>query len=366
MPDASSEYRPSVVLVSEYPPPAAGMPVQAQQLLLRLQQESYPITAIKTNPQFPAALRWIDRIRLVRGFAKWLVFLWQCLRIIRADIVHIFSASGLNYILFTIPPILIARVAGTRIIINYHGGAARDFFRRYPRLFKWSVKQSHSLVVPSGYLRDVFREFGEDSIIVPNLANVERFHFRERTQFRPLILSARNLTTVYNVACAIRVLQHVIKQYPQAELVIAGDGPEKERLMDMSRQAGLENKVHFLGNVKNENMPDVYQRCDIFINTSNVDNMPGSILEAWASGLPVVSTNVGGIPYMVDEGANGLLANANDDVALARHIVALLEQPQQAHAMTLRGREKLATLGWEQVSKGWRDEYARVYTRVQK
>lgn len=366
MSDSSGEYPPKVALVSEYPPPAAGMPVQAQQLLLRLQQENYPITDIRTNPQFPAALIWIDRIRLVRGFAKWLGFLWQCLRILRADIVHIFSASGLNYILFTIPPIVIARMAGKGIIINYHGGAARDFFRRYPRLFKWSVKQSHSLVVPSGYLRDVFREFGEESSIVPNLANVERFHFRERTQFRPVILSARNLTTTYNVACAIRVLQHVIKRYPHAELVIAGDGPEKDRLIEMSRQAGLEKQVHFLGNVKNEDMPDVYQRCDIFINTSNVDNMPGSILEAWASGLPVVTTNVGGIPYMVDQGVSGLLANADDDVTMSKHVLDILDLPEKAHAMTLQGREKLGSLGWKQVSKGWRDEYARVHTRNQK
>ena len=366
MSDILYNYPPHVVLVSEYPPPAAGMPVQAQQLLLRLQQQHYPITAIRTNPQFPSVLSWLDHIRLLRGLIKWLIFLVQCLRIVRADIVHIFSASGLNYVLFTVPPILIARMAGKGIIINYHGGAARDFFTRFPRLFTWSVRQSHALVVPSAYLRDVFAEFGENASIVPNLANVERFHFRERNHFKPLILSARNLTTVYNVACAIRVLQHVVKKYPDAELMIAGDGPEKVRLIDMARHVNLEKQIHFLGSVKNENMPDVYQRCDIFINTSNVDNMPGSILEAWASGLPVVSTDVGGIPYMVDAGVSGLLAEANDDVMLAHHILTILDHPEQACSMVVKGREKLSALGWDQVSKGWIETYAAVYARIQK
>ena len=215
-------------------------------------------------------------------------------------------------------------------------------------------------------MRDVFAGFGENASIVPNLANVERFHFRERSHFKPRILSARNLTTVYNVACAIRVLQHVVKKYPDAELMIAGDGPEKIRLIDMARHANLEKQIHFLGSVKNENMPDVYQRCDIFINTSNVDNMPGSILEAWASGLPVVSTDVGGIPYMVDAGVSGLLAEANDDVMLAHHILNILDHPEQARSMVSKGREKLSALGWDQVSKGWVETYAAVYARVQK
>ena len=74
MPDAPNDYQPSVALVSEYPPPAAGMPVQAQQLLQRFQLESYPIVAIKTNPQFPLVLRWLEHIRGVRGFIKWIVF----------------------------------------------------------------------------------------------------------------------------------------------------------------------------------------------------------------------------------------------------------------------------------------------------
>ena len=309
-------------------------------------------------------LRWLDCVRGVRGLIKWIAFLIQCGKIPRVDIVHIFSASGLNYILFTIPPIIIGRLFGKGIIVNYHGGAAREFFAKFPGLIKWSMRKAHELVVPSGFLKDVFAKLGEDSKIVPNLANVERFHFKQREVFKPLILSARNLTTVYNVKCAIDALHYVVHEYPAAELFIAGNGPEKQRLIGQAKQLGLEKQVHFLGNVPNEKMPSLYEQCDIFINTSNVDNMPGSILEAYASGLPVVSTNVGGIPYLVDDGVSGLLTNAGDGKGLGCHILKILENPDQGRAMVIKGKEKLQTLGWEQVSKGWQEVYLQLYKRI--
>lgn len=360
----SEGYQPSVALVSEYPPPAAGMPVLAQELLLRFQQQAYPIVAIKTNPQFPVVLRLLNHIRGLRGLLKWLIFLVQCGKIYRVDTVHIFSASGLNYILFTLPPLLIGRLLGKGIIVNYHGGAAREFFVNHPDLLKWSMKKSHELVVPSGFLKDVFGELGVSSKIVPNLANVERFDFKERELFKPLILSARNLTTVYNVKCAIDALYFIVQYYPDAELLIAGDGPEKKRLIEHTKQLGLNEQVYFLGNVANEKMPALYEQCDIFINTSNVDNMPGSILEAYASGLPVVSTNVGGIPYLVDDGISGLLADADDSEGLARHVLTILNHPEQGKAMVLQGKKKLHSLSWELVSKGWLDLYDQLYQRL--
>lgn len=361
MPANSSESHPRVALISEYPPPAAGMPVQAEQLLVRFQQQGFPIRAIRTNPRFSGFLSWLDGIRGLRGLLKLLVFLFQCRTIARVDIVHIFSASGLNYFLFTLPPIVIARLLGKAVIINYHGGAAKVFFERFPGVFRWSMKRADRLVVPSGYLRDIFLAMGEESLIVPNLANVDRFHFRQRGKFRPVILSARNLTNVYNVQCAIHAFKTIVETWPEAELYIAGDGPEKANLEKLARQYQLENRVHFLGNVANDKMSDLYDRCDIFINTSNVDNMPGSILEAYASGLPVVSTNVGGIPYLVDDGVSGLLSYANDGEGLAKHILTLLDNQELAAGMVEKGREKLAQLGWDQVSRGWLAVYADLY-----
>ena len=360
MPEKSNDKEPVVALIGEFPPPGAGMAVQAEQLLKRFQQQSFPIIPIRTNSQFPAAFRWLDSIRGLRGLFKWFLFLIQCTRIFQVNIIHIFSSSGLNYILFTFPPIFMGRILGKKIIINYHGGAAEEFFTKHPMLLKWSMKFVDELVVPSAFLQKIFSNMNQQAEIVPNIANVENFHFKNRESFSPLILSARNLTNVYNVKCAIDALSIIVKFYSDAKLLIAGDGPEKSNLIKQASLLGLEDKVVFMGNVDNEKMPQLYDQCDIFINTSNIDNMPGSILEAYASGLPVVSTNVGGIPYLVDDGISGLLTDADDAEGLAKHILYILDNPDTGVKMVAKGREKLLNLKWERVSKKWLEIYQRL------
>jgi L-malate glycosyltransferase len=348
----------SVVLVSEYPPPAAGMTVLAQELYSRLASEGYPISPVRTNPQL-GMFSFIDKVKVVRSLFKWLIFIINCRKIITADVLHIFSSSGLNFYLFSIPPIIIARFSKTKVIINYHGGAAKEFFSRHPKLLSFAMKRVDALVVPSGYLKKVFSDFGYDSEIISNIANIERFSYKKREQIRPVIFSARNLTTVYNIQCAIRAFKIVSDKYPDAKLYVAGSGPEENDIKKLISDLNLSN-VSLLGNVANNEMPDYFNKADIFINTSNVDNMPGSIIEAFASGLPVVSTNVGGIPYMVEDGVSGLLANKNDHQLLATHILSLLDNPKLVADLTAKGSEYIDTLKWNKIRSDWLDLYKKL------
>lgn len=351
--------QPNVILISEYPPPAAGMTVQAYQILTRLQVEGYPIQGVRTNPVLPPIFSWIDKVKVVRSLIKWIIFFISCRKILKSDIVHIFSSSGLNFYLFTLTSLMLAKLTKKKIIINYHGGGAEVFFSKHSKLLSWSVGHCSKLIVPSRYLQEVFKKFGFESEIIGNIANVEQFNFKRREIDVPVVISTRNLSKIYNVECAVKSFSILQKKFPGAIFYIAGDGPEKENLKSQVTHLNLRN-VHFLGNLKNEDMAFYIEKSNIFINTSTVDNMPGSILEAYASGLPVVSTNVGGIPYMVEDRVSGLLADNNDFEKLGELLILVANDSTLVSKLVINGYAQISALKGETITELWKNSYLQL------
>lgn len=350
---------PRILLISEYPPPYGGMTVQAAQLLDALRDAGCAVTALRTNPLLPAPLRRIERVRGLRGLVKWLIFVAGCRRIFAHDLVHVFSSSWLNFYLFTLTPLWLARLAGKRFVINFHGGGARAFFDGHRRLLGHSRRLADALVVPSGFLHAVFADYGWRAEIIGNIAAVERFAWRERDPDPPVLISVRNLTPVYNVACTLRAFAILQRAYPAARLLLAGEGPERARLERLSAELGLEG-VRFLGNLDNAELVGYYDEANLFINSSTVDNMPVSILEAFAAGLPVVSTDVGGIPYLVEHGESGLLAASDDHRALAECLLRLVRDPALARRLARNAHSRVQAYTRDKVVEQWLQCYARV------
>ncbi len=245
-------------------------------------------------------------------------------------------------------------------MINFHGGGAGAFFAQRRQLLARTIRRSSELVVPSGFLRDVFAGFGIGARIIPNIANLERFAYRLREPAPPIVLSVRNLTPVYNVACALRAFARIRSEYPEAVLYVAGDGPERRRLENLRVELELD-KVEFLGNLDNAELAGYYERANLFINTSTTDNMPVSILEAFASGLPVVSTEVGGIPYLVRHGETGLLAADNDHRSLGDSLLRLIREPELARTLTEQARREVQRYSCERVRAEWIGVYSRLH-----
>jgi len=356
MPSNSSTSQIRVALVGEFSPPHAGMAVQAELLVSRLPALGVSIQKVVTNYHFTGLFAFLNQARFIRGFIRLLIFCVECRAIFRSDLVHIFSSSGMNYYLFTGIPVFVCHLVGKRYIVNYHGGNAEAFFRKRRGLLDWSLKHNSSLVVPSGFLQEVFSSYGHASVIIPNVINTDRFTYRPRQRYKPNIMVCRNFTETYNVACAIRAFARVQKVHPEATLCLAGDGPERSNLEELVRSLSLDN-VSFLGNIANDTMNDIYLKSDIFLNTSNVDNMPNSILEAFACGLPVVSTNPGGIPYMVENGESGLLAEIDDDKALAGFMLQIIDNPKFAQRLVSAGKKSLAAYNWDHVGPPWVPHY---------
>ncbi len=276
----------------------------------------------------------------------------------RADIVHIFSAAYWSFLLAPLPAMIVARAYRRPIVLNYHSGEGPDHLAR-SRVARAAIARADHRVVPSAFLAEGFRRHGLDASVVPNLIDLDQFAFRDRRQLRPRILSTRNLGHPYNVACTLRAFRDVQERCPEASLTVVGAGPEAMSLRQLARDLQLRN-VRFAGRVEPDAMAAMYDAHDVYLQSPDIDNQPLSVLEALACGLPVVSTDVGGVRGILQQGRLGLLAAPNDHRTLAAHVLHLLAHPEEARVMAASARASLQAYAWSSV----RSEWLRVYRAV--
>lgn len=331
-----------------------GQAVAAMRLLEGLAQvENIDAEILPINPRLPGVLSSLQRIKYIRTIVTFLYYVVTLLvKLRRFDVAHIFSASNLSFLLAPAPAVLIGKLYGKPVILNYHSGEAEEHLRNWRRTAIPVIKLADRVVVQSGYLVDVFSRFDIPATAIFNTVDLSQFRFGKRRPLRPIILTNRNFEKHYNVACALRAFARVQRQIPEAKLIVAGDGSQRVMLRALAEDLDLKN-VEFLGAVPPTAMPALYHKADIYLNTSDVDNMPLSILEAFASGLPVVTTDAGGISYMVNDGCNGLMVKRGDDAALAKGILHLLEHHEIAEQLTNQARQDCQQYTWEAVGTNW-------------
>jgi len=347
------EAAPRVVLIAPWPPPVGGMAVQAQGLVRALRKRGIPVDVVPTN----ARLGPLSRVRGLRGLVNLAVFLARLvLAIPRADVLHVLSASGLSFFLFTGPVVVLGRLAGRRVVVNYRGGLARSFLERRGRFALPILRRCHRLVVPSGYLEAVFVAHGFRPVVIPNYVDLERHRFRSPKPRGQRMLVARSLEPMYDVDRAVEAFQRVRRRFPAAELLIAGTGSQHASLASRIRTEGIEG-VTLLGRVANESMPGLLDEADLMLNPSRVDNMPISILEAFASGVPVVSTRAGGVVHLIEHGRNGLLADVGDARGLAACVIRMFRRPGRGAEMARAGRTVAESLDLKVVAASWEGVY---------
>ncbi len=261
-----------------------GQSAQAD-LLMRQWKNDTQIDArfIPIDPEFPKILSWLNRIPGLRTIVRepiYLATLWRGLK--DADVAHIFSASYSSFMIATAPAWLIARARGKRTLIHYHSGEARDHLRR-SETARRVLRKTDRLIVPSAYLANVFSEFGLHAEIIPNVVESSQFHFRVREPLRPHLICSRGFHPYYCVDVVFRAFAEVQRQFPEAKLDLMGAGPTESSIRALVDQLHLKN-VKFAGVVSRAEIGRFYDQADIFINASRLDNMPVSILEAFASG----------------------------------------------------------------------------------
>lgn len=347
----------SVALVGPLPPPSGGMANQCRQLARLLGEEGVKVEVVQVNaPYRPVFVSHLKGIRALFRLLPYKLALWRAAG--RADVMHVMANSGWSWYLFALPAIMIARLRGTPVIVNYRGGGAEAFFGSAPGWVLRYLKTVDALVLPSGFLREVFQRFGVDGQVIPNIIDLDRFKPAQRDGSEPPhLIVTRNLEPIYDIPSALQAFALVRQQLRQARLTVAGSGPERELLEQLAADLGIADAVTFTGRIDNDQMTALYASADVMLNPSTIDNMPISILEAFASGVPVVSTRVGGVPFVAEHGRTAFLVEAGDYRAMAENILRLMQEPELARAFRTAGLAEAQRYAWPVVREQWLAAY---------
>lgn len=259
----------------------------------------------------------------------------------------------------------IARRLGLRIVMNLHGGAMPQFMARHPRWCRRVLSRADEFVAPSAFLPQALAPYGFKVKVIPNLIDISAYPFRIRQIVTPRILWMRTFHPIYNPEMAVRVLARLRAAVPEATLVMAGeDKGDESKMRQLATGLGVSSAVRFPGFLDMPGKSREGAAADIFINTNRIDNMPISVVEACAMGLPVVATAVGGIPHLLSHGKTGLLVPDDDDRAMVTAIRSLLDARGIAHGLSTNGRSLAENSSWEQVLPQWERVIDQVMARA--
>jgi glycosyltransferase involved in cell wall biosynthesis len=350
---------PRIVIVAASLDILGGQGVQAASLVGALACDGIPVGFLPINPPFPPGVRWIRRWPYLRTLVNQALYLPSLLRLRHADIVHAFSASYVSFLLTAMPAMLTGRLMGRRVILHYHSGEAADHLARWGVFVHPWLRLADEIVVPSRYLASIFAAYGHTARVIPNIVSLTRFRYRDRSPLRPRLLSTRNLEPYYRVDVILEAFARLKERVPDATLTVAGYGSEEARLKKMAPRG-----VRFVGRVEPPEMPALYEFADVFVNASVVDNQPVSILEAFAAGLPVVSTPTGDIAALVRHGQTGLLVPEDDPDTLADAVLELIERPCEALEIARAARREVSRFTWPAVRSQWLDVYSSAEVRA--
>jgi L-malate glycosyltransferase len=337
-----------------------GQAVQAD-LLSRLWQDDrdLQVKLIAVDPPFPRVFRWVEGIPFVRTILREPVYCWHLWRDLKdIDLAHIFSASYWSFLLAPTPAWLFGRFRGTRTIINYRSGEARDHLLRF-RSGHFVLSRVDRIVVPSGYLVDVFREFKLKAALIPNIIDLSQFRYRQRKPLRPHLICTRGFFEYYCVDVVVKAFAIVRARYPDAQLDLVGGGPLESEIRSLVNSLNLDG-VNFIGVSSRQQIGQHYDRADIFINASRLDNMPVSVIEAFGAGTPVVTTSPESMPYLIQHERTGLLSGVNNEKALAANVIRLLQNPDLASSLAENAHQQSRDYDWENVRGQWLDLYRGV------
>jgi len=363
-PLSSAQAWPRACVVGPLPPPSGGMANQCEQLLRLLREEGAQVQLVRTNA--PYRPQWVGQVPVLRAGFRLLPYLWRLWRAIgRAQVVHVFANSGWAWHLLAAPALSIARLRGIPAIVNYRGGQADEFLSHAPRFVHRQLARAEARITPSAFLQRVFARHGLAAQAIPNVVDLSRFPvqpFRDKIE-APRLLVTRNLEAIYDIPTVLRAFAQVRQQWPDATLTVAGSGPELAALQALSTELGVAQMVQFVGRVDNARIASLYAQADLVLNASTVDNMPISILEALASGVPVVSTAAGGIPDLVQDGRTAMLVPVGDAAALASAALLLLQDRVLARSVREAGLNLVSKFAWAEVRSSWQALYCQAAQR---
>ncbi len=269
------------------------------------------------------------------------------------DVVLIDTYSTTNFYYAYIISVL-SKVFKVAYIPILHGGNLPERLKKSPKMSAQIFSNSYTNIAPSNYLKSAFEKEGYDVEFIPNVLEIKNYKFKERKQFKPNLLWVRSFAEIYNPQLAIQILSKLQEIHPNAKLCMIGaDKGELQNCKALVKQLKLEKSVVFTGLLTPKQWHKKSEEYDVFINTTNFDNTPVSVMEAMALGLPVISTNVGGLPYLIDDKINGLLVAPNEVMSFISPIKEIINNPQKAIILAKNAHKKVIQFDWGVVKQQW-------------
>jgi glycosyltransferase involved in cell wall biosynthesis len=249
-------------------------------------------------------------------------------------------------------------------VLTLHGGNLPAFAERWPGRVRRLLNSASVVTTPSRYLQDSLRSYRDGIMLLPNAIDLNSYPFRLRTNPKPKLVWLRALHEIYNPCMAVRTIAHLCSTQPSAfslqplDFRLSMFGPDKEdgslqKLKAEIQRLKLREQVRWEGAVAKQEVPKALNSGDIFLNTTNIDNTPVSLIEAMACGLCIVSTNVGGVPFLVDDGHDALLVKPDDSAAMAATVRRILTEPGLAERLSRNARAKAERFDWTNILPKW-------------
>lgn len=364
--DAARQLRGLVVcMVGPHQPRAGGVTTQVETLSRCLRGDGVEVRSVDTNVQ---ALRRLGRLgRWFLPLAQLVVVpvrLWRAAR--GADLVHVHLASYWGFYLPMIAVVLVRWLRDVPVVASYHGGMVAQFVQEDRRRVLALLRHVDALVTATTRTGQVFESLGIHAVRMHNLVELDEFKPRPAGSAiklslagsGPALLWIKRFDQVGNGALMVRAFAHVREQLPNACLSMIGEGSKRAEVETLARELGA--PVHFAGRVSFQELKQAYQTADVFVSSSAVEDQPNTLLEASATGLPIVATAVGGVPEMVQHGVNGLLVAPSDEQAMAQAVVRIARDPELARHLGQAAIANAREYTWPAV----RPRLAAVYLRL--
>jgi glycosyltransferase involved in cell wall biosynthesis len=285
---------------------------------------------------------------------------WSKRKAFNVALITVFS--GLAFV-YAEAVCMILKLSGKPYVLSLHGGNLPEFSERFPSRTERLLGPAAKVIAPSSYLIEYLRKYRDDLMLVPNPVDISRHSAKIRHGAKPRIIWLRAFHHIYNPTLAPKVVKALLENGLGVHLTMVGPDKEDGSLEATKRVVSrlrIQDKVDIIGGIRKAEVPAFLEANDIFINTTNIDNTPISVIEAMASGLCIVSTNVGGIPFLLEDGIDAVLVKPDNPGAMAVAIRRILVEPGLSERLSINARNKAERFSWDYVLPLWEDLFEKI------
>lgn len=348
--------RARIAVVGPFPPRAGELSGQTELLCRLLQEEGAWVQRVNTDVPSVRRLPGVG-IHLL-PLVQVLLVCWRLLTVLpRSDLLHVVAASGWGFYLPVVLTLLFGKLGRRRVLITYTGGLARSFVTRSWRSVTWLLRRVDGLAVTTTYSQEILQRYGLRATVIPNLLALEEHPLLARASWPPLLFWLDELAPRADPQLALHALAQLRRRMPEARLMLVGSGPLAAELFALARALGVADAIAYRPALTERQRRDAIREASVVWRTADEDSLPQVLLEAAASGTVVVATAVGGIPELLDDGVDGMLAPVGDADALAQATERVLSRPFLAESLATNARISAERFTWRR----HRAAYARLY-----